>query len=218
MSKIYTASFGSLPVRFVLKNEDLFVSKIDLYAAITECFTERIRALGVEFIDKGLCLLGDSADRAPGILGDSEIGPAIHFHAAGALLGSLSDLIDVDSDDLRESSFRVNTLWAWYSESIITAVQFFGRTAMDMLSSVKNRLDRINPAILVHVTQGDGMYTAECDSLHLVTEAYTFEELTERVWELAPDMIEANDLSIDPGSLRLRFELFQDSAISKYAL
>ena len=48
------------------------------------------------------------------------------------------------------------------------------------------------------------MFTAECDKLHLVTEADTFEALTERVWELAPDMIETNELGIDPHGTRLR--------------
>jgi len=63
----------------------------------------------------------------------------------------------------------------------------------------------------VTISHGEGVYTAECDALHLVTEAETFEALTARVWELAPDMIEANDLSIDPKSLRFNFEFFQSA-------
>ena len=55
------------------------------------------------------------------------------------------------------------------------------------------------------------MFTAECDALHLVTEADTFEALTERVWKLAPDMIEANELGIDPDSLRLNFKFVQSA-------
>ena len=55
-----------------------------------------------------------------------------------------------------------------------------------------------NQPIDVEVTHGDGMFTAECGALHLVTEANTFEALTERVWQLAPDMIEANELLIAP--------------------
>lgn len=68
-----------------------------------------------------------------------------------------------------------------------------------------------NQPIDVEVTHGDGMFTAECDVLHLVTEADTFEALTERVWELAPDMIEANELGIDPDSLRLNFKFVQSA-------
>lgn len=68
-----------------------------------------------------------------------------------------------------------------------------------------------NQPIDVEVTHGDGMFTAECDALHLVTEADTFEALTERVWELAPDMIEANELGIDPDSLRLNFKFVQSA-------
>lgn len=64
---------------------------------------------------------------------------------------------------------------------------------------------------VVEVTQGDGMFTAECDALHLVTEASTFEALTERVWEIAPDMIEANNLEIELDSLRLSFKFAQSA-------
>lgn len=63
----------------------------------------------------------------------------------------------------------------------------------------------------VTVTHSEGVYTAECDALHLVTEAKTFETLTARVWELAPDMIEANDLSIDPKFLLFNFEFIQSA-------
>lgn len=212
MSKIFTTHFGVFPIRFVIKNDDLFVSKGDLYAAIGDCFTPSIRALGESFIDGGLSLLGDGSDRCQAILGDSEIGQVVHFHAAGNLLNSLGGLTDVDSPELRESSFRVSTLCRWYSSTLSRADEFFGRDIMDMLNSVKNRLDRLNPAISVRVTQEDGMYTAECDDLHLVTEATTLDELKDRVWELAPDMIEANDLQIDPESLRLYFQFSQTAA------
>lgn len=64
---------------------------------------------------------------------------------------------------------------------------------------------------MVEVTHGDGMFTAECDALHLVTEASTFEALTARVWELVPDMIEANGLDVDVDSMRIHFN-FEQSA------
>lgn len=218
MSRIFTASFGVIPVRFVLSGADLFVSKKDLYAAIMECFTPEIRRLGEKFLDGGLALLGDGEDSDGAILGDSEIGPALHFHAAGNLLSSLSDLTDVDSEALRESSKRVAKLTEWYGEAALNADIFFGRTPYDMLASVKSRLDRLNPPLPVVVSWGDGMYTAECDDLHLVTEAKTFEELTERVWELVPDMIECNELELDPGNVRLRFEVSQEAASGRRAM
>lgn len=80
-----------------------------------------------------------------------------------------------------------------------------------MLKPIDFQKAPATPAYPVTVTQGDGMYTAECEALSLVTEAKTFEELTERVWELVPDMIEANDLPINPDTLRLRFEVQQDA-------
>lgn len=218
MSRIFTASFGPAPVRFTLHGGDLFVSKKDLYAVLMECFTPEIRRLGESFLDSGLTLLGDGQDSGGAILGNSEIGPALHFHAAGNLLSSLSDLTDVDSEALRESSFRVNALSTWYAVAVLQADKFFGRTAFDMIESVKNRLDRLNPAFSVVVTQCDGMYTAECDGLHLVTEAETFEELTERVWELVPDMIECNDLPYEPGDIRLRFEVSQGADCARHVM
>ena len=57
--------------------------------------------------------------------------------------------------------------------------------------SVKKRLDKINPPYIVEV-----MYDVEdnipawigtCDKLHLVTEGRTYEELQQRVWEIAPE-------------------------------
>jgi hypothetical protein len=68
-----------------------------------------------------------------------------------------------------------------------------------------------NQPIDVEVTHCDGMFTAVCDTLHLVTEADSFEALTERVWKLAPDMIEANELGIDPDSMCLNFKFVQSA-------
>lgn len=38
----------------------------------------------------------------------------------------------------------------------------------------------------------DNVWVAECDALGLVTEAPTYEELTERVWQIAPELYEMN--------------------------
>ena len=73
---------------------------------------------------------------------------------------------------------------------------------------------RPNRYALVQVTFGDGMYTAECEELHLVTEAPSLDALAARVWELVPDMIEANGLTCDPDHMRLHFEFEQDRRIA----
>ncbi len=74
--------------------------------------------------------------------------------------------------------------------------------------------------LTVNVTRDDesGMWVAACDALFLATEAKTFEALTDRVWEIAPDIIEANGLSIDPKSLRFNFEFIQSADEQRLAL
>jgi hypothetical protein len=57
------------------------------------------------------------------------------------------------------------------------------------------------PIVFVH----GGIWTAECDVLGLVTEADYYEALTERAWEIAPELAELNDVGADVGSIRLRF-------------
>ncbi|WP_256125185.1 DUF1902 domain-containing protein [Photorhabdus luminescens] len=44
-------------------------------------------------------------------------------------------------------------------------------------------------SFVVKVTHDD-MWIAECDELGLVTEAKTYDELTERVWEIVPELYE----------------------------
>ncbi len=61
-------------------------------------------------------------------------------------------------------------------------------------------------------------FVAVCDELRLVTEAPTFEALTERVWEIAPEMAQENGRHIAPQSLRLRFEFDQSLTDNRIAL
>ena len=49
------------------------------------------------------------------------------------------------------------------------------------------------------------MWVAECDALGLVTEARTYEELTERVWEIAPELYELNCRGGNPARISLSF-------------
>ena len=82
---------------------------------------------------------------------------------------------------------------------------------MDNVSHIPHHF----PVTVVHAIARDAddttMWVAECDGLHIVTEAPTYDALIDRVWELVPDMIEANNLGIPPEAVRLRFE-FEDSA------
>ena len=50
------------------------------------------------------------------------------------------------------------------------------------------------------------MWVAQCDDLHLATEAETCDALIERVRAVVPDIIALNDMGLDPATVRLRFE------------
>jgi len=54
--------------------------------------------------------------------------------------------------------------------------------------------------------EDSGMWVAVCDDLSTATEAETYEALTKRVWEIAPDMALENGLNVPVDCLRLRFE------------
>lgn len=54
------------------------------------------------------------------------------------------------------------------------------------------------------ITVENGIWTAECEALGLVTEADSYEALTARALAIAPELAELN--GIDPSNLRLRFE------------
>ncbi len=58
--------------------------------------------------------------------------------------------------------------------------------------------------IEVHFDDESGMWWCECDELHLVTEAPTYEALIARATLLAPDIAKENGLSI--AGAQLRFE------------
>lgn len=57
----------------------------------------------------------------------------------------------------------------------------------------------------VSVSVHNGIWTAVCDALGLVTEADSYEALTERAWEIVPELSELNDIGVDASSIRLRF-------------
>ena len=51
----------------------------------------------------------------------------------------------------------------------------------------------------------DNVWVGQCDALGLVTEAATYEELTERVWEIAPELYVMNGLGSNPARISLSF-------------
>ncbi len=51
----------------------------------------------------------------------------------------------------------------------------------------------------------ENVWVAQCDDLGLVTEADTYEELTQRVWEVAPELYEMNGFTGNPARIRLSF-------------
>lgn len=66
------------------------------------------------------------------------------------------------------------------------------------------------PVLPVQLSFGEGMYTAECDNLHLDTEARTLVALRSRETERVPDLIEANGLNVDPERVRVHFAFAED--------
>lgn len=55
--------------------------------------------------------------------------------------------------------------------------------------------------LLVNVSVSEGIWTAECDELGLVTEAENYEELMQRALDIAPELAELNHVE----NFRLRF-------------
>lgn len=208
---IYTTSFDGDEFRFVLVGSDVFVSRHDLIASMKKCFTEDIQHLVDIIIDGGLKIVGDDLDRKSAIIGDSVIGPVVHFHAVGNILSTLSTMENVDSYSLRESCRRTAALTQWYAEALSQADSYFGRDIVDLLSSVRSRLDRVAPAHVVNVYHEDGIWTAVCDDLGLVTESESYDGLTSRVWEIAEDLIHENGIADDIGDIRLSFVQLQEA-------
>ncbi|HBM2887456.1 TPA: DUF1902 domain-containing protein [Klebsiella oxytoca] len=86
-----------------------------------------------------------------------------------------------------------------------------------MLSAVKSRLDRISPPFIVRVIHDGQVWIAENDELGLVTEAETYEALTERVWQIAPELYEMNGFGTDAEDMRISF-IQEQSAEERLAL
>ncbi len=56
-----------------------------------------------------------------------------------------------------------------------------------------------------------GMWVATCDELSVTTEAPSYEALTARFWEIAPEIALENGIAFDAGS-RVQFRHLEDAA------
>ena len=216
---IFTANFGDRPIRFIYlpNHKALFVSKDDIFAAIQTCWTASVPFDALPGVENVMGFFADDSEQAATLLDIDTIGPVVNVYSAGNLISSLADLHDVDHPDLRESAFRINTLFRWYtSTGMIGASRFYNIHFLETLSMAKDHLDKHNPSLPVSVTQSDGVWIAECDELGLVTEADDFESLRERVWEIAPELAELNGLEVPVTELRLNFS-FVDS-VAQYRM
>ena len=85
------------------------------------------------------------------------------------------------------------------------------------VNEVINRLlanQQQDTPFIVNVSVCDGVWTAECDTLGLVTESESYEQLIKRALEIAPELAELNAIQINPEAIKLRF-LYEPSNLDK---
>lgn len=209
MHKLYTAHFENNVARFVLtnKSKDVFVSKKDISNILLSVCTPDFKPIFSGFFDSIVRDFLDTYDKRGAVIEIDTIGPVVHFHAIGNILHILGDLHSVSQTSrFKENSFRFNTVSKWYLQASIEATNELDLSLQDFLISVKNRLDRYNPPFVVSVSHIDGIWIAENDDLGLVTEAKSYDDLTERVWEIAPELAELNELDVNAEDMRISFQ------------
>lgn len=209
MHKLYTAHFENNVARFVLtnKSKDVFVSKKDISNILLSVCTPDFKPIFSGFFDSIVRDFLDTYDKRGAVIEIDTIGPVVHFHAIGNILHILGDLHSVSQTSrFKENSFRFNTVSKWYLQASIEATNELDLSLQDFLISVKNRLDRYNPPFVVSVSHIDGIWIAENDDLGLVTEAKSYDDLTERVWEIAPELAELNEIDVNAEDMRISFQ------------
>jgi len=206
--QIFKAHFGDIPIRFVylVERREVFVAKTDISLAINACMTEGMRRVSEKMTHDSFDVFTDKTEKARAILEVDTVGPIINAYSAGNLLHTLSEMTDVPNNDIRESAFRVHTLLCWYGEALGQVMDAFGLEVTDMMNMAYEHLEKHNQAFVVHVGKEDGVWIAVCDPLGLVTDADSFDELTSRVLEIAPELSELNGFDVIPEYLRLKFE------------
>lgn len=63
----------------------------------------------------------------------------------------------------------------------------------------------------VKISFFEGLYTAICNDLHLVTEAKDVNELQKLIWDLAPDLVDLNNLDVDVHNMMFNFQFDQSA-------
>lgn len=207
---LFHATFDNIPVRFIFipERKAVFVSNQDVLNSIRACMVDPLKAMPDFISRKGFDFFADETEKAVAVINVDTIGPVVNAYSTGNLISNLSEMHgDHQSGEaLRGSSFRLNALNRWYGDTFSRATDYFGLGLKDVLDMAKEHLDRHNQAFTVSVTDLDGVWMAECDPLGLITEADSFEELTDRVWEITPELAELNGFEIAPENLRLKFE------------
>lgn len=204
---VYSAAFGGIEIRFIHipEHRTVYVCREDLLAAVKSCLFGMNDSAADRLLREGLEFFADAEDKTGALIEVDTIGPALNAHAAGNFLHAMTELRDTANAALCESAFRVHALFLWYCEAFSQANRHFGFSLNEMLAMVAKRLDRLNPPFIVRVSVHNGLWTAECDALGLVTEADNYETLVERAWEIAPELAELNAVGVDAEKLRLRF-------------
>jgi hypothetical protein len=207
-------AFGGVPVRFVylVDREALFVSKDDLNAAVRSCWASTVVAFdAMPVVLDGLDYFADGSEKAGAVLDVDTIGGVVNVFSAGNLLSAIADMDDVGHQDWRNFALRADRLFKWYAYTLVEVRRFYGLGFFGVIGMAEDHLDKHNPALSVTVSEHDGLWIAECDDIGLVTEADSFDELRDRVWEIASKLVELNGLDTPADDLRLHFA-FVDSA------
>ena len=72
---------------------------------------------------------------------------------------------------------------------------------------------RVTIDVAVIYDNEENLWVAQCDLLGIVTEAETFESLTQQVQGLVPDMIAVNQIELGPRKPYLNFSHLEEAAI-----
>jgi hypothetical protein len=97
----------------------------------------------------------------------------------------------------------------------VKSLMFNKKWKPHMNETVARFIKRHHRPFIVKVSVYEGVWTAVCDILGLVTEADSYEQLTERAWTIAPELIELNAIHV-AGDIRLQFT--HTKTINKVAL
>ena len=129
-----------------------------------------------------------------------------HFFAAFNLMCLLASLEDESNPTVKSTAIHADEIVRWYPHACIEAFEHFGLDPLSVHQSMTKRMHFAPPPISVEILEEGGIYTAICETLGIVTEATTTDELINQVYELVPDMVELNRPDLASELVRLSFE------------